>query len=144
MKKFTVLNKKEFKNFFSPLFISKKRRENRKNPKAFISLWFFFLLFYGDRGTWTLTIEKINGFSWNFYFPGLFLYLCICCDCLLWLFQSHVYFCEWSFLFVKDSSHKVSAPFVETKRFKIWKPLFSFSDIESIHFLNFFRKAQKV
>jgi hypothetical protein len=58
---------------------------------------------------------------------------------------------------LKDSSHKVSAPFVlfgiyfsffyygtflKQKGSKFEKKI-SFFDIESIHFLNFFKKAQK-
>jgi hypothetical protein len=129
---FTKANSKTFP--LSSLLEKKRKGKTRK----FLFLFHLFLTFYGDRGTWTLTIEKINGFSLYVYSIGLFLYLYL----WLWLFESQFY---WSklLLFFKDSSHQVSAPFVYTKRFKIWKTFFSFFDIESIHFLNFFRKAQK-
>jgi hypothetical protein len=65
--------KKEFKNFISFIsFFQKKEIKTRK----FLFLFDFFLTFYGDRGTWTLTIEKINGFSWNFIFLDFF-FICI-------------------------------------------------------------------
>ena len=166
------------KNHLSHFFQSRKH-SFFKNIVFCFSFAFLFLTSFGDRGTWTLTIEKINGFS-----------LKLCC---FWTFSLSLFFIVpfFSHLKKKESlSFEVNGWKIEKITFikslhllffrlgnmiffysirflspqKNWKQnvkeflmpssegknkmvqnlkKFSFFDFESIHFLNFFRKAQK-